>query len=472
MTGVAGAPNLAVVDAITQFVGGTQAVWNNVTIPIPAGLVIYATDTTVVKLGDGVTLYVNLPVILTLNTLSSMQQQLTSLTSGGSGSGTSTFQTAAQVTTAINAALAAYTTTAALATELQAYVTTNGLNGYVTIGSFNQQLTDLITQAQLTNTLSGYVTQQQLSTAVEGSATQSFSCANPTSPFQAVNLQTLNGSLVNSKNTGIFIQVTSSTSLSVKASSLILSNMTGTGAVKVTNINTTINTAVNGIGGLDTGVMTANTWYYVFAVNNGTTSGTGIVISTNSILPLQSTAGQPYPYYVRIGSIITNSSAHLIGTLQINGRVRYLLGGPNVTDLPVMAVGGTPLNTSIPSVVNGEAYIYNIVPISVNSFVSIFAQSIDIILDGSNAGFSGYVNGVPITSFGAIAPNNSYNISAVGSGYGDLMFLTGQVEVSGVTSSIGQVAVSGNVLLESRNIYYSGNGPGTMVHCAGWEESI
>jgi len=80
---IIGAPNLALIDAITQFVGGTQTVWNTITIPIPAGLVVYATDTTALKIGDGSTLYVNLPVILTLNTLTTMVNAITSVEAGG-----------------------------------------------------------------------------------------------------------------------------------------------------------------------------------------------------------------------------------------------------------------------------------------------------------------------------------------------------------------------------------------------------
>jgi len=71
---IIGAPNLALIDAITQFVGGTQTVWNTITIPIPAGLVVYATDTTALKIGDGSTLYVNLPVVIYLNAIVSMTQ--------------------------------------------------------------------------------------------------------------------------------------------------------------------------------------------------------------------------------------------------------------------------------------------------------------------------------------------------------------------------------------------------------------
>lgn len=71
---------LQAVESITQFVGGTQAVWNNITMPIPAGMVIYATDTTVVKMGDGQTLYANLPTLFILSDMASLQTSLNTLT--------------------------------------------------------------------------------------------------------------------------------------------------------------------------------------------------------------------------------------------------------------------------------------------------------------------------------------------------------------------------------------------------------
>ena len=77
---VQGNSNLQAIEAITQFVGGTQAVWNSITIPVPAGMVVYATDTTVVKMGDGVTIYANLPTLFTISQITSLQNMYTNLT--------------------------------------------------------------------------------------------------------------------------------------------------------------------------------------------------------------------------------------------------------------------------------------------------------------------------------------------------------------------------------------------------------
>lgn len=62
------------IDAITQFVGGTEAVWNSTTSPVPKGLVVYAPDTTSVKIGDGTTLYSNLPTTVLISDLLKLGQ--------------------------------------------------------------------------------------------------------------------------------------------------------------------------------------------------------------------------------------------------------------------------------------------------------------------------------------------------------------------------------------------------------------
>ncbi len=68
--------NLSIVSAVTQFVNATQATWNSVTIPVPTGVVVYASDTTVVKMGDGQTLYANLPSLFTLNQITNLSNSL------------------------------------------------------------------------------------------------------------------------------------------------------------------------------------------------------------------------------------------------------------------------------------------------------------------------------------------------------------------------------------------------------------
>ena len=127
---IIGGPNLRLIDSITQFVNGTQAVWDDISVPIPNGLVVYAIDTTAIKIGDGVTLYANLPVRLALNSIITLADTVAALQTSGTGSGGLTMS---QVTTIVNSALDLsldnYITNTGLTTILMSYVTTAALRG-------------------------------------------------------------------------------------------------------------------------------------------------------------------------------------------------------------------------------------------------------------------------------------------------------------------------------------------------------
>lgn len=115
---IVGAPNLRLIDAIQQFFGGSQATWNSITIPIPAGLVVYAVDTTALKIGDGSTLYSDLPVVITLDAI------IAAASGGGSG-GISESTMASYVT----AALSSYVTSASFSTFTSNYLNNAALTG-------------------------------------------------------------------------------------------------------------------------------------------------------------------------------------------------------------------------------------------------------------------------------------------------------------------------------------------------------
>lgn len=76
---MSGFTNLSAVYATPQFVDGTRASWDAVVVPIPKGLVIHVTDTNVVKISDGVTLYSKLPVLFILSQITSLQQEVTNV---------------------------------------------------------------------------------------------------------------------------------------------------------------------------------------------------------------------------------------------------------------------------------------------------------------------------------------------------------------------------------------------------------
>jgi len=57
------------INALIQIGGGTQAEWNLTTIPIPTGILAYAIDSKIMKLGDGTTLFSDLPTYFDLTSV-------------------------------------------------------------------------------------------------------------------------------------------------------------------------------------------------------------------------------------------------------------------------------------------------------------------------------------------------------------------------------------------------------------------
>ena len=56
--------DLTRIDSIVQFTPGSETVWNNINVPVPAGVVVIDTVNNIIKEGDGSTLFANLPVCL------------------------------------------------------------------------------------------------------------------------------------------------------------------------------------------------------------------------------------------------------------------------------------------------------------------------------------------------------------------------------------------------------------------------
>jgi hypothetical protein len=73
-----------------------------------------------------------------------------------------------------------------------------------------------------------------------------------------------------------------------------------------------LDTSVSGIGGLDTGAIAASSFYYVYAVYNG--SAVGIVAS------LSATSPSGFTRYKKVGAIVTNQSS-LISIAYSSGKI-------------------------------------------------------------------------------------------------------------------------------------------------------
>jgi len=123
------------------------------------------------------------------------------------------------------------------------------------------------------------------------------------------------------------ISYASVTSLNVTFSQLVLSN--GTNQIAVSNSSTyTLNLSNYGLANtLDTGSLTNNAYYYVFAIYNSTTSTLATLASLSPTAPTLPTG---YSYFRLIGLFRTNNSSQVDALYNQNGRAVNLGQTANV----------------------------------------------------------------------------------------------------------------------------------------------
>lgn len=105
----------------------------------------------------------------------------------------------------------------------------------------------------------------------------------------------------------------------------------------------TLNSAISGAGGLDTGSLTSSTWYAVYAIYNPSTAAASVLMSLSFSAP---TLPSGYTYSGLIGAVRTDGSSNFIGFVQYGGDWQYVVG-QNLAALPTLASGsygsvGTP----------------------------------------------------------------------------------------------------------------------------------
>ena len=82
----------------------------------------------------------------------------------------------------------------------------------------------------------------------------------------------------------------------------------------------TVNTGVNGVNGLDTGSLAANTWYYLYAISNATGSSVAGLMSVSSTTP---TLPAGYTVSRRISTYRTDPSVHFYTQYQQDHWIFY-----------------------------------------------------------------------------------------------------------------------------------------------------
>lgn len=128
----------------------------------------------------------------------------------------------------------------------------------------------------------------------------------------------------------------SNTTLTLTADQLLMQNSSGVPYL-AKSVSVTLNSASSGAGGLDTGSIAANTWYYVYGIYNGTTQSA--VLSASSSGP---TLPGGYTYDTGpIGAARTDGSSHFLGFMQFGRDWQYWVtaSSSNLTAFPVIASG-------------------------------------------------------------------------------------------------------------------------------------
>lgn len=147
--------------------------------------------------------------------------------------------------------------------------------------------------------------------------------------------------------------------VTVSADALALGSSAGAPFI-TTNFNVIINSTQIGANGLDTGTLTASTWYSIWVIYNPTSGATAGLLSLSTTAP---TLPPGYTQFARVGWTRTDATTnkHPLGFIQRGNRVQYkVTSGTNVTSFPLMTLSGVTWPTLTP--------IGNYVPVTASVF--------------------------------------------------------------------------------------------------------
>lgn len=287
----------------------------------------------------------------------------------------------------------------------------------------------------------GGATAAQFSFTINGVNSMSFGADGSVSFANAPSITFPAGSVPNVVSTGggsfsglkiINDNSTPNTKVDMTATSVVMANATN-GIVSDSSFSCNIDYATTGAGGLDTGSLVASTWYYDYAINNGTT--TSCLGSTSATAP---SLPSGYTYKVRLGAELTDASSHFMRVEQLGRIAQYVVtAASNTANLPQMGTGTT-----------GSVTVPTWVAVSVGSFVPPTASRIFAAVQVSN--------GIVM-----VAPNNSYGAAASTSNPPPV-----------VDNSANAPVLPFSMLLESTSIYWASSVSGGALWCRGWEDNL
>lgn len=141
------------------------------------------------------------------------------------------------------------------------------------------------------------------------------------------------------KLTGVW---SSNTTATYTANQIVLQNASNQPFL-ATSFGQILNTATSGAGGLDAGSTAASTWYYIWAIYNGTTQS--ILMSLSTSAP---TMPSGYTYKARIGSLWLDGSKNIRGFIQFGRTIQHVVGS-NLVSGALVVVSGASGNVSTPT---------------------------------------------------------------------------------------------------------------------------
>lgn len=216
--------------------------------------------------------------------------------------------------------------------------------------------------------------------------------------------------------------------------------------VVLNSVSVTPSLSNSGANGLDNGASAVSTWYSVWIIYNPTTLAVAGLLSLSATAP---TLPAGYTHKARVGWIRTDATANKfpLGFIQAGRRVQYrVAAGSNVPSLPVMASGvqGNPLQPPAFVAVGTAAVVP---PTAGLVSLSLF----------------GYIGNTSVIA----APNSSHYGVTPTAGLASPLHIS-QGSPTGETHA----AVTGDMTLESSNIYYASSAPASGVACLGWEDNL
>jgi hypothetical protein len=183
--------------------------------------------------------------------------------------------------------------------------------------------------------------------------------------------------------------VTTNSALTLNAGSLTTTAPTGL-IYNRSAVALTVNATTVGANGLSAdvggGALGANTWYYVWAIDNG--SAAAGLISSSSTAP---TLPSGYTTQCRVGAIITDGSDNLYRVEQLGSRAQYKVVAATNTPGLIVVVTGTAGSISTPTWV------------SVSPQIPPTAAIADLIINNSSGSGSEAILVAPSNAYGAVS---------------------------------------------------------------------